>query len=161
MATEKYKDDLSELYQNEIIGEVLCDRLLATCEDSLQRYKIATMLQLETETKARLRPVLLSLGIDVAENPASVQGGEQFAEAVGSLPWPEFVVALRDAIKPYVERYKEMAAAAPKDHQDTFDLMVRHEQAFYSFCELEASGNGDESLDAVIEELQFPLPKPS
>ena len=69
--------------------------------------------------------------------------------------------ALRDSIKPYVERYKEMAAAAPKDHQDTFDLMVRHEQAFYSFCELEASGNGDESLDAVIEELQFPLPKPS
>jgi hypothetical protein len=44
-----------ELYQGEVLGEVLFDHMLSYFEEPDKQYKISVMLQLETETKARLR----------------------------------------------------------------------------------------------------------
>ena len=70
-----FRDDLQDLYQGEIIGEALFDRMLEFYDDPVQRYKVALMLQLETETKARLRPAMLELGADIRELDASREAG--------------------------------------------------------------------------------------
>ena len=57
---------LNELYQGEVIGEVIFDRMLSFYKEPEIYYKIAVMLQLETETKARLRPTLMQLNMDIA-----------------------------------------------------------------------------------------------
>ena len=74
-----------EMYQGEIIGEVLFNRMLAFYDDPLQRYKVSVMLQLETETKARLRPVIMRLGLDPAESEESRRAGHKFAESLAGL----------------------------------------------------------------------------
>ena len=75
MSTESFKTHLQELYQGEIIGEVAFDALLAEFDEPSLRHKIVTVLQLETEPKARLRPALMQLGLDVAEDKASRTAG--------------------------------------------------------------------------------------
>ena len=50
---------------------MLFDGLLAYFDDPTQRYEIAVMLQLETETKARLRAALMEMNLDLAEDHQS------------------------------------------------------------------------------------------
>ena len=62
MSDEVFRQALDELYQGEIIGEVILDQMLSFFSEPEFKYKIAVLLQLETETKARLRPTLMRLG---------------------------------------------------------------------------------------------------
>ena len=59
-------EQLVEMYQGEVIGEVLFNAMLSLFPEPDHQYKSATMLQLETETKARLRPALLELGASLS-----------------------------------------------------------------------------------------------
>ncbi len=63
MSLDEFKQGVMEWYQGEISGEVLANRMLAFYADPGQRCRMAVVLQLETETKARLRPVIMELGI--------------------------------------------------------------------------------------------------
>ena len=67
MSLVEFKKGLSEEYQGEVIGEVFFGGLLERFDSPEHRYKLATLLQLETETKARLRPAALELGVELAE----------------------------------------------------------------------------------------------
>ena len=67
MSLEEYKLGLSEQYQGEVIGEVAVNSLLQQFRNPREQYLLATVFQFETETKARLRPVVAELGIDVIE----------------------------------------------------------------------------------------------
>ena len=70
MSEEKFKEGFVSLYQGEILGEVLFDQMLYIFEDQDIQYKIFVLLQLETEAKARLRPYIVSLGLDFKEQKA-------------------------------------------------------------------------------------------
>jgi hypothetical protein len=47
MADSAFLKGVMELYQGKVMGEVIFYELLRTAEDDNQRYKLATMLQLE------------------------------------------------------------------------------------------------------------------
>jgi hypothetical protein len=160
MTSDAFKQGLMEMYQGEVIGEVLFDRLLAYFDDPTQRYKVAVMLQLETETKARLRPALMALGLDPAEHEESRKLGHEVADGLKGMSWDEAMAGLREGIKPYVDRYRELAAAAPSEYRAIAESMVTHEQSLYRFTELECAGERDNSLDDIIAQLNYPLPSP-
>ena len=160
MALDEFKKGIMEMYQGEVIGEGFTNRLLAFYDDPLQRYKVAVMLQLETETKARLRPVIMRLGLDPTELEESRRVGHAFAERLAGLDWTEAMAQLRDGVKPYVDRYLEVETMAPAEYREIAHSMVVHEQAFYRFAELEAAGNTTNSLDDIIAQLTYQLPKP-
>ena len=160
MTSEAFSRELLELYQGEVIGEVLFDGLLAYFDDPTQRYKIAVMLQLETETKARLRPALMELNLDLAEDHQSRTLGREMALSFKGKEWEDVMVALRDVIRPYVERYKDIATGAPSEYRAIADSMVTHEQSLYDFTELELAGDTEHSEDAIVAQLRFPLPAP-
>jgi len=160
MSLDEFKKGVMEMYQGEVIGEVATNRLLAFYDDPLRRYKIAVLLQVETETKARLRPVIMGLGLDPTELEESRQAGHAFAERLAGLDWTAAMARLRDGVKPYVDRYIEVETQAPTEYRETAHSMVVHEQSFYRFAELEAAGDTTNSLDDVVAQLTYPLPRP-
>ena len=160
MSDEAFKQQLSELYQGEVIGEVAINGMLPQFDDPVQRYKLTSILQLETDTKARLRPVLMELGIDLAETAEARQAGLQMATAMQGLNWQAAMDGLRDVIKPYVARYREIAAGAPQQYKAVAESMLVHEQSLYDFLVQELAGNGDVAIGAVVDQLQHKLPRP-
>src|SRR5437764_10584484 len=105
MNDDQQRQALRELYQGEVIGEAVFDKMLHHLDDDRQRYVVATMLQLETETKARLRPVAAASGLDIAEDPAERAAGEALAAQLSTATWLEKMQSLHDILEgTYVPR---------------------------------------------------------
>jgi len=153
----EFAGQLKEMYQGEIIGEVLFNLMLKQFPEPEQRLKSAVMLQLETETKARLRPAMIALGVDIYEDEPSRQGGVDFAAALHGKDWQEAMAVLRDGITPYVNRYREVADAAPDAYKDLARSMVEHEESLYEFVKAEAAGDGEAALRRIEKQLKFSL----
>lgn len=156
-----FRDDLQDLYQGEIIGEALFNRMLDFYDDPVHRHKVALMLQLESETKARLRPAMLELGIDMRELDASREAGLTMAASLADKPWPEAMAMLHEALLPFVERYTAIAAQAPARYRELAQSMVRHETSLLRFAACEAAGESANSSVDIEAQLQYPLPAPA
>ena len=160
MSLDEFKKGVMEMYQGEVSGEVFANRMLAFYDDPLQRYKVSVILQLETEAKARLRPVIMSLGLDPTELEESRRAGHEFANSFAGLDWNEVMARLREGLKSYVDRYSEVETMAPAEYREAAHSMVIHEQSLYRFTALEATSNTTNSLDDVVAQLIYQLPRP-
>jgi hypothetical protein len=149
-----------ELYQGEVLGEVLFDHMLSYFEEPDKQYKISVMLQLETETKARLRPTMMLLGLDLNGQSESRKNGLEMANALKGLSWRDAMVLISDVVKPVVERYKEIADVAPPEHRRLAESMVIHEKSILDFADLELAGEGKKSIDAIVAQVVNKLPSP-
>ena len=67
---------MEHFYRGEQIGEAASSYLVTHEANPVRRYKWATLLQLETETKARLRPFLMRLGLSPAQTDVSARVAE-------------------------------------------------------------------------------------
>ena len=110
MTTSEFKDCLVKYFQTEVLGEAFFEALLMKFSEPIHRHKIASLLQHETETKARLRPAILELGGSVEEEEQSRQTGREMAEPIANDNWQEFVSFLRDLGEPLLQRQREIAA---------------------------------------------------
>ena len=157
MSLVEFKKGLSEEYQGEVIGEVFIGGLLERFDSPEHRYKLATLLQLETETKARLRPAALELGVELAEFDESRKLGHDFIKSCDGMGWKAMMTHLATVVEPYVKRYSDIAEIAPPEYKEVVDSMVVHERSIQTFARLEASCETEHSLDDVIKQLKFPL----
>ena len=160
MSLAEFKEGFKEEYQGEVIGEVFFDGLLKRFDSPQHRYKLATLLQLETETKARLRPTALELGLELAELDEYRKLGHDFVESCEGMDWKGVMAYLGPLVETYVNKFTGIAEIAPPEYKDVADSMVVHETAILTFANLEASGDTEHSLDDVIKQLKFPM-KPS
>jgi hypothetical protein len=160
MTIDTFKQGMVELYQGEVLGEVFFDQSLSYFDDPDKKYKFSVMLQLETETKARLRPAMMLLGLDLREQNKFRKIGLEMANAMKGLSWQDAMAMIRDVLKPVVARYKEIAADAPSEHQELAESMVVHEKSLFDFAELELAGEGKKSVDAIVAQLNNKLPSP-
>jgi hypothetical protein len=160
MTIDAFKKGIEEMYQGEIIGEVALNGMLPLFTEAERQYKLATILQLETETKARLRPTLLRLGIELGEQEASRNAGQQMADAMRGKTWQEAMATLRDGVEPYVRRYQEILESTPSEYRDIAESMVVHEQSIVDFAVLELDGHGERSVKSIEAQLKFKLPRP-
>ena len=161
MSLDEFKKGLLEEYQGELVGEVFFSELTRRFESRQHQYKLATLLQLETETASRLRPTALELGVDLFYRDEYREMGEEFLKSCEGMDWKELMTLLETAVEPFVKRYIEIAEIAPPEYKDLADSMVVHEKAIQTFARLELSGDAQHSLDDVIEQLRFPLKRPS
>jgi hypothetical protein len=157
MSLAEFKKGLSEQYQGEVIGEVFFCGLLERFDSPQHRYKLVTLLQLETETKARLRPAVLELGLELVELDDSRKMGHEFVKSCDGMDWKGTMARLATIVEHYVKRYSEIAEIAPPEYKDLADSMVVHEASIRTAARLEASGDTEHSLDDVIKQLKFPL----
>jgi hypothetical protein len=152
---------LQEFYQGEILGEAMFDAMLQSARNESERYKIGLMLQLETETKARLRPHLAAHGLSLQENPRMRPDGERFARELANATWDEKMRALEQSLSnTWLPRYQELTAALPPPLRAIGQSMVEHEQALLEMARRELAGESHRSDEAVRHLLAHPLPRP-
>ena len=107
-----------------------------------------------------MRPAVARLGISLVETDESRSAAIELFAAMEGLDWTAAMALLAQVLVAPVESYREMAEIAPPEYKDLADSMVVHEWSVHRFAELEASGEGDHSINEIVKQLVFPLPKP-
>ena len=153
--TEAYLDGLRVLYDGEVMGERLLLALHAAARTPREARCFAAILQLETETKARLRPLLLRHGLSLAETgdlsgiPARVAGYLQQS-------WEAYASATAARLGPILASYQAIAALGPPQDRPILQAVVDHEAALLRWAEMEGAGDTDASLSDLLSLLNFP-----
>jgi hypothetical protein len=157
MTNSEYPHCLRELLDSEIFGEAVSLALLEVARNEREKFHFATLLQLETETKARLRPLLYRYGISLAE-PVPTEQIEGTVNLYLASSWEDFAAENKAVVQEFLDRFQEIARIGPEKDRDILESMVRHEQAILRWFDMESRGEQEGSLDAVIAELEHPLP---
>ncbi len=152
----EYPACINELYQSEVLGEQAFLALAANARNEREKYHFGTFLQLETETKVRLRPFLQKYDMEFVENDEAREQVEGFVALYEGSSWVEFLTALKPLIDQFVARFQEIADAGPVEDQEILRSMVTHEESFVHWIEKELAGK-EGGLDLAIRQLQYPL----
>jgi hypothetical protein len=164
MVTKAFQECLVDVYRGEVAGEAAFDGMLAIAEDAQQRYVIGSLLQFETEGKARVRPLLMRLGLSMLEDAEQRAAGAAGGAQLNTLPWTERFATLQAMVQAnYLPRYLELGTlVAPEEDPEAARVaafMASHERALVSLAGRIAAGEAD-PVAPVAELLQFPLPRP-
>lgn len=147
-----------ELYESEILGETLFLALVEEAKTPRDRYHLGTLLQLESETKARLRPLLFKHGVSLDE-AMDLTLLELAIGAYRDLSWPEFMGLNVSVVEGFLARFEAIVKVGNAADREILESMVRHEAAIVRWATMERDGNVDGSLDDVIAQLHYPLPE--
>ncbi len=161
--TYTYCEGLRVFYEGEILGETIYSTLLAGAEDPVQRLKLSHLLQLETETKAWLRPHLMLASESLVESPSIREQGLSIAQAQPAA-WADKMKGLAEIVEAefatLYRRYGDAARSRGRaDEAAVCDFMYDHEMAQVEFARRDLAG---EPLERVLEPLsrhtKHPLP---
>jgi hypothetical protein len=149
-----------ELYESEILGEALFLALVGEAKSPRDRYHVGTLLQLESETKARLRPLLYKHGVSLDE-VADLSLVDVAIGAYREMSWQEFAAVNVPVVEDFLARFEAIAELGDQADREILESMVRHEAAILRWATMERDGIVDGSLDDVIAQLNYPLPDTS
>jgi hypothetical protein len=156
MDRSDYLKGIGELYAAEVLGEALANRWLELATDPSQKYKLALFLQLESEAKVRLRPLLARYGISLVEEATHKAAGSDAAEQFASQAWKEAMATLSKLALPYADRFRSLLADAPPEDVPLIRFMVDHELSVSRIADREALGEA--AIDAeLIVKLAHPI----
>jgi hypothetical protein len=153
-----YPACLRDLIESEIFGEAVSLALLEVAKNERDRYHFSTLLQLETETKARLRPLLYKYNVPLTE-VAPLEQVNEVVQGYLAGSWDDFAAANKEVVQNFLERFRQIAEAGPAEDREILQSMIRHEAAILRWFDMESRGETDGSLNAIIEELQYPIPQ--
>ena len=156
MPSIDYPACLRDLIESEIFGEAVSLALLEVAKTDRDRFHFATLLQLETETKARLRPLLYRHGVSLSEQVPTEQV-EEVVQGYLASSWEDFAAANKQVVQNFLDRFQEIANQGPSEDREILASMVRHESAILRWFDMESRGEKEGSLDLIIEELQYPI----
>lgn len=156
MTQVDYPACLRDLLESEIFGEAVSLALLEVARTDRDRYHFATLLQLETETKARLRPLLFRHGVSLSEVAPRDQV-EEVVQGYLNSSWEEFAAANKAVVNDFLGRFREIAEAGPEEDHEILESMIRHETAILRWFDMESRGETEGSLDSIIAELNHPI----
>ena len=165
MVSREFMDRLLDAYHGEQFGEAVFEALLEKIETDEQRYVAGTLLQLETEGKALIRPVLSRLGLPLDTNAAKRAEGGSAVEALIELPWRDKFNAMAASIRarglPQYEALATLVSAEEDAEAHALaEFLGTHERAILAASENIAADRAD-PLAPVIEILHFPLVAPT
>ena len=159
MLTEQQVGEVAEMYQGEVYGEAFYCALLPLFREPLQQHLIATLLQLETENKARLRQIVFEHGGDVIESDASREDARDFIRQVEQMGWKEAAAYMVAASVEFQDRYREIVKTAPEPMKPVFNYMIEHEDLIIAAMRLAAEGEDQKAIELVAGQLMLPLPQ--
>jgi hypothetical protein len=148
-----YAETVAYFYNGEVLGEAVYSALCAKAETADERVRMATLLQLETETKAWLRPHALALGISIEERAADREEGLKIAERLKALSWRQLWQALHHGLSAQVVPHFRALAVEAAARGDAREIalcrfMIEHEDAQVEFCRRTVAG---EDLATCLE----------
>jgi hypothetical protein len=152
-----YPSCTRELYDSEILGETLFLALVQEAKSARDRYHLGTLLQLESETKARLRPLLFKHGVSLNE-VTDLSLLELAIGAYRDMAWREFAGLNVPVVEDFLARFEAIVKVGDAADREILESMVRHEAAILRWATMERDGNIDGSLDDITAQLNYPLP---
>jgi hypothetical protein len=150
MDRESYRTGIASLYDAEVLGEGLASRWLELASDPAQKYKLSLFLQLESEAKVRLRPLLARHGLSLVENASQRAAGMSVAEQFAAVPWRQAMATLAELALPYVQRFQALLDVAPSEDAPLVRFMVDHEQSVVRIAGREAAGDSIMGSELVV-----------
>jgi hypothetical protein len=150
MDREEYLLGIASLYAAEVLGEGLASRWLELCSDRKQRYNLSLFLQLESEAKVRLRPLLARHGLTLVEDQRQRAAGASVAEQFAAVPWREAMATLAELALPYVHRFQALMDVAPPEDVPWIRFMVDHERTIVRIAGREAAGESIMASELVV-----------
>lgn len=159
--TEQQKADLTLLYQGEVFGEMFYCTLMRRFCTPVQTYLLSSLLQLETENKARVRSIVFEYGVDPIESEDKRNEGAELVRHTENMEWSEAAATLVPISEDAVANYRRIAVEAPEAWKHLAESMVKHEELILSATKLAAEGEDEKAADLVASHLMYPLPKPS
>jgi hypothetical protein len=155
-----YPACIRELYESEILGEKLSLALLAVAKSPRDRYHFATLLQLESETKARLRPLLFKHQLPLDET-MDLSLVDLAVGAYREMSSQEYAALNVPVLQEYLARFEAIVKVGDEADREILESMVHHEAAIVRWATMERDGETEGSLDDIIVQLKYPLPTPS
>ncbi len=164
MANQKFKDALLEIYHGEQLGEAFFSTLLQEAENDHQHYILGALLQLETEGKAKIRPVLVRYGLSLSDNTQSIAEGVKSAQEMQAMPWSEKFAAMAAYVKAQaLPQYEALAGMVGEDEDEEArqiaHFLGEHERRVLAVAENVVAGDNDPAA-VLMDFLHFPLKPP-
>ena len=156
MDNNTYLSEIAELYAAEVLGEALANRWLELASDLDQKYKLGLFLQLESEAKVRLRPLLARHGISLIEEARHKSAGISEAEELAGLPWVKAMATLAKLAVPYAQRFEALLKVAQPEDFPLVRFMVDHERSVSRIAERESAGEPAMAHELVVK-LAHPI----
>lgn len=157
MNIEEFKETLLDYYHGEILGEVVMEQLIKHFDEPARQAKLAVLLQLETETKARLRPHVLDLGLSLADDDKPREEALVMSQAFAGLSWDEVMAGMCEQLPPVIEHYRQVADEAPDEYRALAESMYVHEKSLLEFANAELNGERESSTKPVYDQLYYKL----
>ena len=89
MISQEFSKALHDVYNGEQFAGAFFAQLIPTAENQMQSYILGSLLQLETEGKLVMRPLILKLGLQLADNENAIAEGASAAQAMVKMPWTD------------------------------------------------------------------------
>ena len=158
---QKFRECLLEVYLGEQAGEMIFEVMLPKAEDENQRYIFSNMLQLETEGKAIMRPLLVKLDIPIEENKLLRQQGLEIAENFRGMTFKEQFENIYQSVKNhYLPMYEELSTLIDEeeDKEAYFiaNFMGDHERSILLASE-NIIKNVPDPVRPIRDLLRFPI----
>jgi len=160
MLSEQQVAEVAEMYQGEVYGEAFYCALLHHFTTPVQQHLIATLLQLETENKARLRQIVFEHGGDVVESDASREDARDFIRQVEDMSWTDATAYMVAASVEFQDRYREIVKTVPETMKPVVNYMIEHEDLIIAAMRLASEGEDEKAIDLVSDQLMLPLTRP-
>ncbi len=158
MDRKTYLEGIAALYSGEVWGEAFASRWLEQCTDAGHKHVLSMVLQMESEAKVRLRPLLAALGLSLIEEEAQRAAGAAAVADYSKLSWPDAMRAMARLARPYRDQYQALLDAAPAADAPMVGYMVAHEQALMGYAARVAAGDADADAE-LLPLLAHPLLK--
>ncbi|MCA8031278.1 hypothetical protein [Burkholderia cepacia] len=155
MLSDQQTSDLVALYHVEAEGEAFFSALLRAWKSSDVCFKLALMIQMESETKAHIRSCLTGHGLFVADDIQAMHRGQAKASQYNDMPWLDFVRSLQGDVYIYTNLCREIARRGAPTAMTALAAVVAHEEAFLSFCSMELSHLHNTSVEPLMAYLHF------
>ena len=157
---KRFKECLLDVYHAEQTGEVIFESMLRYAQNKEERFILGSMLQLETEAKAIMRPSLVQLELPIEEEKLSREQGIIIGESFKEIPFAELMQNIEQSVRNiYLPQYEELETLITEEDSDYFKLakfMGDHERALLLSTE-NINSNFEDPMKPVTEMLRFPI----
>ena len=160
MDTERYRREIQAAYVGEVWGAAFFEALSQQTSLASIRDGLLTLARLETETRARLRPLAERLGLDTTIDPKDVAQGKARAEQWAGIDRREFARRLSELVSDYVVRYDSLVEEGAPADTEILTFLAAHERALLVFSERELAGETQTALGPVLA-LLAGIPEPA
>jgi len=145
----EYKSDLQRIHESEVYGSAVFHMAAQVTLSPQRKQKWLVLKDLETQTLERYLAYMKSSGQAIIEPKGWALKGYAEGAALGVLPWFISMRLLRNATRPFQEKFLRLKNNATQElDKKFFGYVYAHEKALESFAQKEISKESN-SLKAV------------